>query len=245
MAVNQRKASVSALVLGVAMGVAMSSGSALAYQKGDMIARAGAAVVDPQEDSDTLALNGTPIPDAVPGTAPATAGVDSNTQLGLTFVYMLSDNIGVEVLAATPFSHNITANLGAVGTVDAGEVKHLPPTVSVQYYPLASDSALQPYVGLGLNYTVFFDEKVASELDAVTSSLGLGKAKSLEVDDSFGLAFQLGCDFAINDQLVVNAAVWKIDIDTTATFKYANGSKIEGDVAIDPMVYMVGVGYKF
>ncbi|MAR92257.1 MAG: OmpW family outer membrane protein [Pseudomonadota bacterium] len=230
----------------LAMGLALASGSALAYQQGDMIVRAGAALVEPQEDSDELTVNGTKLTTAVGGAvAPAEAGVDSNTQLGLTFVYMVSDNIGLEVLAATPFSHNITANLGAVGTVDAAEVKHLPPTVSVQYFPMGAGSELQPYVGVGLNYTTFFDEEVDDELDAVTTSLGLGDARSLEVDDSFGLALQLGCDYAINENLVVNAAVWMIDIDTTATFKYAGGNKIEGDVDIDPMAYMVGLGYKF
>lgn len=232
------KASVSAL----ALGVALASGSAMAFQQGDMFVRAGAAAVDPREDSSQLSLNGTTLQDALG--IQTSAGVDSNTQLGLTFTYMVSNNVGLEVLAATPFSHTVTANLGGT-TVEAADLKHLPPTISAVYYPMSADSAFQPYVGIGINYTTFFDEDVSSELDAVTTDLGLGEARGLDIDDSFGFAFQIGCDYMVSDTLMINAAVRKIDIDTTATFSYAGGSKIEADVGIDPMVYMVGVGYKF
>lgn len=232
-------------VSAMALGVALVSGSVFAYQEGDFVVRVGAAAVDPREDSSVLALNGTPLTSAVPAAAPATAGVDSNTQLGLTFTYMVSDHIGLALLGATPFKHTVTANLGAVGVVKAAEVTHLPPTFSAQYYFLDKHSRLQPYAGIGINYTTFFDEDVEAELDAVTTALGLGKAKGVKLDDSFGFAFEVGCDFAITDNLIVNAAVWKVDIDTTATFSYAGGNKIEADVGIDPMVYMVAAGYKF
>lgn len=238
------KTAVSAL----ALGVALASGQALAYQQGDMILRVGAAAVDPREDSSELAVNGTALTTALgAAVGPATAGVDSNTQLGLAFTYMLSDKIGIEVLAATPFSHTVTANLGAVGTVKAAEVKHLPPTITAQYYFLGKGSSIQPYAGIGLNYTTFFDTEVSAQLDAVTSSatVNLGNARGVDLDDSFGFAFQLGVDVQLADNLVFNAAVWKADIDTTATFKYAGGNKITADVSIDPMVYMVGLGYRF
>lgn len=236
------KATISAL----ALGVMLTSGQALAYQKGDIILRVGAAAVDPREDSSELTLDGIRLTDALgAAVGPATAGVDSNTQLGLSVTYMLSDKIGIEVLAATPFSHTVTANLGAAGVVKAADVKHLPPTVTAQYYFLGKDSAIQPYAGIGLNYTTFFDTDVASELDAVTTGLGLGKAVDLELDDSFGFAFQLGVDVQLADNLILNAAVWKADIDTTATFRYAGGERISTEVGIDPMVYMVGLGYRF
>jgi outer membrane protein len=236
-------AKLKASVSGLALGVALASGSAMAYKQGDMVLRAGAALVEPQEDSSEIALNGTPL-SQTPLAIDSSVGVGTNTQLGLTFTYMLSNDVGVELLAATPFSHDVTANLGGT-VVKAAEVKHLPPTLSVQYFPMGSDSALQPYVGVGLNYTVFFDEDVDAELDAVTTSLGLGNATGLDLDDSFGIAFELGCDYAISDTLVLNASIWKVDIDTTATFKYADGSKITADVDIDPIAYMLGVGYKF
>ncbi len=222
------KASVSVL----AMGVALASGSALAYQQGDMVLRGGAAMVDPDASSTPLAINGV----EVDGTS---VDVDDNTQLGITFTYMLSDNVGIGVLAATPFSHTVSAKGVLASDLDVLDVKHLPPTVSVQYFPMASDSKFQPYLGIGLNYTVFFDEKLTSDFKDV---LGDGSAK---LKDSFGLAFELGCDYELSDNLVLNAAIWSIDIDTDATIKLDAGPKITTDVDIDPLVYMVGVGYKF
>lgn len=229
----------------LALGIGLVSTPALAYQQGDVILRTGAVTVDPREDSSTLTLDGTAIPVAVPGTGPATAGLDSNTQLSLSATFMLSDNFGIEVLAATPFSHTVTANLGAAGIVKAAEVKHLPPTITGQYYFLGKDSRVQPYAGIGINFTTFFDEEVAAELDGVTTALGLGKAQNLTIDDSFGFAFICGVDVALTDALLLNASVMKADIDTTATFSYANGSEIEAEVGIDPVVYRLGVGYRF
>lgn len=79
------------------------------------------------------------------------ATLDSDTQLGLNFAYMLTDQLGVELLAATPFSHDIGTK--GLGGLKLGSVKHLPPTLSLVYYPLDSKSAFQPYVGAGINYT--------------------------------------------------------------------------------------------
>ena len=204
-----------------------------AHQKGDFIVRAGLANVSPDASSSALVLDGAEI-------GSSGADVDDNTQLGLTFTYMLSDNWAVDVLASTPFQHDISADTGALGLgeIDAGETKHLPPTVSLLYFPADASKKFQPYVGVGLNYTIFFEEDVDSELEGV---LGPG---SLELDDSFGVAVQAGFDYKISDQLFVNAGVFWIDIDTDAEFEFAN-NVIEADVEIDPLVYMLTVGWKF
>ena len=118
------KASVSLL----ALGVALASGSALAYEKGDIVLRAGAAMVDPDEESSLIYAGGTGLPNT-------SVTVDDNVQLGLTGLYMVSNNIGVELLAATPFSHTVSAKgLEALNVDEVADVKHLPPTVSVQYF---------------------------------------------------------------------------------------------------------------
>ncbi|MDO6563438.1 OmpW family outer membrane protein [Amphritea sp. 1_MG-2023] len=202
-----RKA-LSAFVLSVSM---VATANCMAYESGDMIVRVGIANVDPHTSNDT----------SVPG-----LDVDDNTQLGITGTYMLTENIGVELLAATPFKHDITLNGAKVG-----ETKHLPPTLTLQYYPMDSSSAFQPYVGLGINYTEFFSE----------STTGALAGTSLELDSSWGLAGQLGIDYAIDDQWLVNAAVWKMDINTDVN---VNGANL-GELEIDPMVYMMSVGYKF
>ena len=203
-----KKTAVSTLI---GAAVLAASSAASAYEAGDIIVRAGIASVQPNETMEagsTLdTLNG---------------GLGNNEQLGITASYMLTDKLGLELLAATPFKHDITSNGAKIG-----ETKHLPPTLSLQYYPMDNQSAVQPYVGVGVNYTTFFSEE---------STLG-----NLKLDDSWGLAAQAGVDYAVSDNMVLNAAVWYIDIDSDASL---NGADI-GTVALDPWVYMVGVGYKY
>jgi len=222
------------LGLATAVAAAMASGSALAYDAGDMIVRFGSTTVAPEEDSSEVTLDGTGIGGEV--------GVDSNTQLGLTFTYMLNRNWGVEVLAATPFSHDVSAKGGLVGGTlgidKVAEVKHLPPTVSAIYY-FDSASAFKPYLGLGLNYTVFFSEDASSELEGALAET------DVELDDSFGLSFQAGFDYQIDENWIVNASARWIDIDTDATLDVTGVGRVEVDVDIDPLVYSVTVGYQF
>lgn len=207
--------------------------SVQAHEKGDFLVRAGIAHVAPDASSSQLVLDGG-------AAAGSEADVKSNTQLGLTFTYMLTDNWAVDVLASTPFTHDITADTGALGlgNIDAGETKHLPPTVSLVYFFAESGNKLQPYVGVGLNYTVFFDEEVDSQLEGV---LGEG---SLNLDASLGIALQAGVDYKLSDNLFLNAGVFWIDIDTEAEFDFAN-NRLETDVEIDPLVYMFTLGWKF
>lgn len=210
------------------LALAVAAPFAQAFEAGDIIVRAGAITVDPHEDSSDIKIGGAP-------QAGLKATLDSDTQLGLNFAYMVTDKIGIELLAATPFQH--TVGTKGLGGLELGEIKHLPPTLSVVYYPLASQSAFQPYVGLGVNYTWFFDDELSSE--AETAGF-----RGLDMKDSWGLAAQVGADFMLTDNIMLNAQLRYIDIETTGT-TYAGTTKVSVDVDVDPMVYMVGLGYKF
>ncbi len=218
------------------LALAIAAPLAHAHQAGDIIVRAGAITVDPQESSSDIWVGA--LGTDVAGTK---ATLDSDTQLGLNFAYMLTNNIGIELLAATPFSHDVGVKgmpggfAGLNGKL--GSLKHLPPTLSVVYYPLDASSAFQPYVGAGINYTWFFDTKLSSEAE--------GKGFSgLDMKDSWGLAAQVGMDYMLTDNIMLNAQVRYNDIDTTGTTNIL-GDKVKVDVDVDPFVYMVGLGYKF
>lgn len=219
-------------VLASAVALALVSPLAFAHKAGDVVVRAGAAMVNSQTDSSEIKVNGAKV-------AGSEATVNDNTQLGLTLSYMLSDHVGIELLAATPFTHRVgVKGVGAGIDGKLADVKHLPPTVSVQYFPLESSSKWQPYVGVGVNYTTFFDEKLTSAQKANGFS-------SLSLSDSWGLALQVGSDIMITDKLMLNAAVWYVDINTTASARLGGVNKVKVDVEIDPWVFMLGVGYKF
>ena len=176
---------------------------ALAQSAGDMTLGFGVGYVNPKSDNGTVAGGATEIGD--------------NTRPTFTFEYFIRDNIGIEVLAALPFKHDIY-----VGGAKAGVTKHLPPTVSVNYH-FPTGGAIKPFVGVGVNYTTFFED---------TSPLG-----KLDIEDSWGLAAHLGMDYAISEKGAVRFDVRYIDIDSDVKL---NGAKV-GKVEIDPLV--VGVSY--
>ncbi|MGF1742466.1 outer membrane protein OmpW [Vibrio profundum] len=210
-------------ICGAAVLAALLSTSAFAHKEGDFIVRAGLASVVPNDSSGSV-LN-----------TASSFSVNSDTQLGLTFGYMLTDNVSVEILAASPFSHDISTNYGNLG--DIATVKQLPPTLMAEYYFGNAESKFRPYVGAGINYTTFFDAK----LNDTAKSNGLS---DLSLSDSWGLAANVGADYMINDSWFVNASAWYAQIDTDATYKAGN-TEYTTNVKIDPWVFMIGGGYKF
>jgi len=234
-----------ALKITLALVCVLTGGVARAYEQGDWVLRIGATTVAPESDSDTINL-----PDGLT----AEADVDNDTQLGIVPAYMVTDNVGFELLAATPFKHGIEVKgQGAIsGTnLDAGTTKQLPPTLVFQYYPRGGDTGWQPYVGAGFNYTVFFDEDVDNELIDTLGALtgGVVDDADLSLDQSWGVAFQAGVDVPINDHWALNACVWYLDIDSTAKLTpKSNGTaldRVDFDVHIDPWVYNIGIAYRF
>lgn len=97
---------------------------------------------------------------------------------------MATSSIGIELLAAWPFQHDINGAGELAGVGRLGETKHLPPTLSVQYH-FMSQSVFRPYVGVDLNYTTFFSEKTTATLDGA-----LGGPSSLSIRDSMGLRYR-------------------------------------------------------
>lgn len=218
------------------VALALAAPAAHAYQAGDMILRAGAITTAPNESSGDLKFDG----NKVSGTK---ATLDSDTQLGLNFAYMLTNNIGIELLAATPFEHDVKLKGTALDAANGklGTLKHLPPTLSVVYYPLDHKAAFQPYVGAGINYTWIYDEHVGSRASAAGFD-------NFRAKNSWGLAWQVGADYMLTDNVMINAQVRYVDIDTTAYVNnnaVAGGTRAKVDVDVDPWVYMVGLGYKF
>ncbi|GHD49601.1 outer membrane protein [Marinobacter persicus] len=224
--------------------------AAQAFEAGNFVVRGGAVHVAPDDSSDSITLGGNPLLSG----ADSKVTVDSNTQLGIRATYMFTENLGLGILAATPFKHDINGGGDLSSDLNLGETKHLPPTITLQYFPMSSSSKFQPYAGIGINYTVFFEEKTSDTLTGAVAdeykSLGNVTGTSLDLDDSVGVAVELGMDYMLSDNFGLNAALWWADINTdaTVTADFDNGTSAKTDefeVEIDPMVYMIGMTYKF
>jgi len=151
---------------------------------------------------------------------------NNNVRPSFTLAYMATRNIGIELLGAWPFQHDVHGSgLGKIGSS-----KQLPPTLSLQWHILP-DSMVQPYIGVGINYTKFFDTKAEGAL----------KGSDLKMGDSWGVAAQLGADIKINERWFMNADIRYIDIKSKVKL---NGEHI-GTARIDPWVLTMGVGYRF
>ena len=210
-----------------------SVANAVDYKAGDLVVRGGITNVNPDGEKSAVLLAG--------ADSTMSLTVDDNSQLGLNVVYFYDQHWAIELLAATPFTHDVTIyDPNAVLNVDGAklaEVSHLPPTVSALYY-FNTSSNIKPYVGAGINYTVFFDEGFENG----PKSLGL---TNLDLENSFGLSIQAGFDFHLNKQWHINTSIRYIDIDTEASFDVGGNNIGKANIDIDPTVYSLLVGYKF
>lgn len=180
---------------------------AMAQEQGSMTLGLGLASVSPKSGNGTL--------------AGGAADVDDDIRPSITFEYFIRDNIGIQVLGALPFKHDIY-----IAGAYAGNTKQLPPTITFNYH-FPTGGKWTPFAGLGVNYTTFFEER---------SPLG-----DLAIDDSFGLAAHLGLDYALNDKAALRFDLRYIDIDADVKL---DGAKI-GKVNIDPVVLGLSYVMKF
>ncbi len=219
-----------ALIAALAAGAAADAAKvAMADHTGFMVRLRG-VVVAPNDDSTAIALDGAPV-------AGSSVTVDDDPIPELDITYKWAPNWGVELILGTS-NHTVTAQ-GTLGTLgDVIDTDVLPPTLTLQYHfnPIGK---FRPYVGIGVNYTLFFNSDVEGPLNA--------PGADVDLDSSWGVAGQVGFDFDITDKWFVNFDFKYIDLNTTATFDgtILNPVRATVDVDIDPIVVGGGIGYRF
>lgn len=223
----------SATLLATAMAACALPGVAAAQdaaplEAGDILMRVRGIMIAPQDDSSGI----------TPALPSETVEVSDQFVPEVDFTYMASPNVGFELIAATA-KHDVTGVSGVTGGI--GELAStwvLPPTLTVQYH-FNPAGTVRPYVGAGVNYTLFYSEKASSGLEGAVGTT------DVDLDDSFGWALQAGVDIAVSDKMFLNLDAKWIDIDTTATLRTEALGTQSVDVDIDPLVIGVGLGWKF
>ncbi|MEQ1781024.1 MAG: OmpW family outer membrane protein [Hyphomonadaceae bacterium] len=150
----------------------------------------------------------------------------------LQIEYFFNDNISAELLCCIA-THDVKAENTALGTVDLGQVSHFPPTLTVKYH-WTDMGAFQPYLGAGLNYTTFYDDKLPAG----------GPVTAIHYDDSLGGALQAGFDYKFDDHWSLNVDVRKVWISSDVAIS-AGATQIAAKVDVNPLILTVGSGYRF
>lgn len=163
------------------------------------------------------------VPTSAPGNiTPGKIDIDNDTGPSFNVAYFFTPNLALDVLGGLPFKHNIQLNGGKVGST-----KHLPPIISLQWH-FAPGAKVRPFVGVGLNYTYFYDEH-------------LDNGTKLELSDSWGAALQAGLDFALDKQWSLGGDVRYARINSSVKI---DGQKV-GSVDVDPFIYSLNLAYRF
>jgi len=197
----------------IIFSVILSGSTAFATQEGDILVRARLINVNPDASSASLGLN-----------------VEDSYSLDIDFTYMVSNNFGVELLLDTSSKHRVT-----LGGTDVVVARVLPPSLIAQYH-FSPGSKIRPYVGAGINYTLFFDEETAGPLTG----------GGVELDDSVGYVVQAGVDYDISNEWFINIDIKYIDMETDATITNTIlGPSATEAVEINPTVLGVGIGTRF
>ncbi len=199
--------------LALVLALGGTAAPAFAQQTGEWTLSIGAHQVDPKSDNGSL-VNGA-----------LDVEVGSDVKPTITAEYFIRDNLGIEVLASWPFEHDL--NIKGLGRI--GSTKHLPPTVSLQYH--FGNGPVKPFVGAGVNFTLFMSEETTGAL----------AGNDISLSNSFGVAAHAGIDFDVSERGSIRVDARWIDIDTDVEL---NGTDI-GEVNIDPLVYGAAYVIKF
>lgn len=192
-------------LLAVAVLCALTSGAAFAQQaESPWLVRVRAVHLD-SANKDSTGLN---------------LSVNNKTIPEVDISYFFNKNVAAELILTVPQKHDLRA-----GSTNIGSLKHLPPSLLLQYHFDAP--GFKPYVGAGVNYTRF-------------SSVNL--PAGVDIDrNSWGGALQVGVDIPLNKNLSLNFDVKKVYIKTDV---FSGGVKA-GTFKVDPVLVGVGLGWRF
>ena len=194
-------------LLAVAVLCALTSGAAFAQQaESPWLVRVRAVHLDSaNKDSTGLGLS-----------------VNNKTIPEVDITYFFNKNVAAELILTVPQKHDLCSSVlgGRIGSL-----KHLPPSLLLQYHFDAP--GFKPYVGAGVNYTRFSNVNLPAGVD---------------IDrNSWGGALQVGVDVPLSKNLYLNFDVKKVYIKTDV---FAGGAKA-GTFKVDPVLVGVGLGWRF
>ena len=211
----------------------------MAIEQGDILVNARLLNIAPDVSDNQVIASGSPL------AAPAGIDVDDAYSLGVDITYMVTNNFGVELMLNTTSNHDIQGT-GNLAGVKVGDITVLPPSLIAVWHFMPKNN-IRPYVGAGLNYTLFFSGDTTGQFTSTMDSVLGGGVTSTDVsvDDKLSLIFQAGVDIDINSDWYISFDAKYIDMDTTATVEVNGTDAATVDFDVDPLILGFGVGMRF
>jgi len=141
--------------------------------------------------------------------------------------WFFTKNIAAELVLTYPQTVDVQLN-----DTKIGKIKALPPSLLLQYH-FTDFGAFKPYVGLGVNYTLF------SSAGNISTPVGQASVEG----HSFGAAAQVGFDYMFTKNLGLNVDVKYIQMKTDVLLRASN-TKV-GSLGLSPWTPGIGITYKF
>ncbi|MEE7491572.1 OmpW/AlkL family protein [Methylobacterium oryzae CBMB20] len=159
--------------------------------------------------------------------AGAGVGITDSAIPELDISYFFTRNIAAELILGVT-RHGIQG-AGTLAGTRIGSTWILPPTLTLQYH-FDGFGPLKPYIGAGVNYSIFFGERERSGFTG------------FRLSNSVAPALQAGFDYMLDAHWGLNVDVKKLFLDTKVKL---NAGAIRGRVDIDPWIVGAGITYKF
>lgn len=222
----------------------LAASSAFAQKAGDTILGVGAALIAPNESVGTLTSVGPAAPVFNAATAGASVHIGNVTTLSLSVFHMFTDNIAAELTLGVPPKLDVDVRLRSGYHPNAASAKELTPALVGKYLFMTPADKWRPYVGLGITYATFSDESINRADPTIVSIAGT----SVDLSSKWAPVFNGGFIYNINERVSINASVSYIPLKSKATFVGAGpgaGTTTTGTLKLNPLDYVVRIGYKF
>lgn len=195
---------------------------------GDILLRVRGIMVSPTESSGSI----------LPSFPGERVSVDNSVMPEVDVTWMATSHLGFELIAATT-KHSASGLTGTTGSIGRlASTWALPPTLTAQYHPVTR-GPVRPYLGAGVNYTIFYSERASGGLEAA-----VGPTR-VHMSDSAGWAVQAGVDIDLSDRWFLNLDAKYIDMDTTARLATTAAGVQRVRISLDPIVIGIGIGTRF
>ncbi len=178
---------------------------------------------------------------------PAGTNIDAKNveTLYLAYVRSLTSHVDVELtLGYPPLQKTVGKGPATLGSVPydgqtIATARWLAPTLLVEYEFLRADSRMRPYIGVGVNYTDFYDRDSTAQGNAASGGpTKISLTSSVGVAGTVGLAYRIAGNWKAYASYSATQVKTRLEADTAGVERTTH-------INFGPQALVVAVGYSF